>query len=102
MMHWLWMEQSELGNVGVMFDTAHAFHRCEPPTDYIYTMGANLKHVHLTDYNRTAPGTAGCDFVAIMQALDDVDYKGYVTLEKWGLLPALHIQIQLREYLWKI
>lgn len=77
----LMMEQCELPNVGVMFDTAHAFHRCEPPTDYIYTMGKNLKHIHLTDYNRQAPGTAGCDFVSIMQALKDVGYEGYVTLE---------------------
>ncbi len=75
------MEQSGLSNVGVMFDTAHAFHRCEPPTDYIYTMAEKLRNVHLTDYNRTAPGTSGCDFVAIMQALKDVNYSGYVTME---------------------
>jgi fructoselysine 3-epimerase len=75
------MEQSGLANVAVMFDTAHAMHRCEVPTDYIYQMGKHLKHIHLTDYDRKAPGTAGCDFVAIMQALKDIDYAGYVTME---------------------
>ena len=77
----LMMEQSGLSNIGCMFDTAHAFHRGEPPTDYIYNMNRQLKHIHLTDYNRQAPGTAGCDFVAIMQALKDVEYDGYVTIE---------------------
>ena len=75
------MKESALSNVSVMFDTAHAFHRCEVPSDYIYQMSSNLKHIHLTDYDRKAPGTSGCDFVAIMQALKDIDYKGYVTLE---------------------
>ncbi len=74
-------EQSGLSNVGVMFDTAHAFYRNEPPADYIYTMGKDLKHVHMTDYGRKAPGTAGCDFYPIMQALKDVGYDGYVTME---------------------
>jgi len=75
------MEEVGLDNVSVMFDTAHAFYRNEPPTDYIYRMGKDLKHIHLTDYDRKAPGTAGCDFVSIMQALKDVNYDGYVTME---------------------
>ncbi len=83
-------EQSGLDNVGVMFDTAHAFHRSEPPVDYIYTMADKLKHIHLTDYNRTAPGTSGCDFVSIMQALKDVDYKGYVTMENGFTSRGVH------------
>ncbi|SEP42043.1 sugar phosphate isomerase/epimerase family protein [Propionispora vibrioides] len=74
-------DQVGMDNVFVMFDTAHALYRNEPPTDYIYRMGNDLKHVHLTDYDRKAPGTGGCDFVAIMQALKDVDYAGYVTME---------------------
>lgn len=75
------MEQSGKKNVGVMFDTAHAFHRDEVPTDYIYQAGKSLKHIHLTDYNRGAIGAGGADFVAVLQALKDVDYQGYVTLE---------------------
>ncbi|MCC8179932.1 MAG: sugar phosphate isomerase/epimerase [Planctomycetes bacterium] len=75
------MRQVGEKNVGVMFDTAHAFYRNDPPVDYIYTMNKDLKHVHLTDYNRQAVGTAGADFVSIMQALKDVGYDGYVTME---------------------
>lgn len=75
------MHEVGMDNVSVMFDTAHAFYRNEPPTDYVYRMGKDLQHIHMTDYNRQAPGTAGCDFVSIMQALKDVDYSGYVTME---------------------
>lgn len=74
-------EQAGLDNIGCMFDTAHAFYRNEPPADYVYQLKENLKHIHLTDYNRHAPGTNGCDFVPIMQALKDINYGGYVTIE---------------------
>ena len=77
----LMMEQSGLSNVSVMFDTTHAFYRNEPSSDYIYKMGQNLKHTHFADYGRMPPGTAGADFVPIMQALKDIDYQGYITME---------------------
>lgn len=74
-------EQVDLPNIFVMFDTAHAFYRNEVPSDYIYKIDRYLKHIHVTDYNRKAPGTAGCDFVPIMQALKDINYDGYITME---------------------
>jgi fructoselysine 3-epimerase len=74
-------EQTGLDNIGIMFDTAHAFYRNEPPADYVYQIGKELTHVHVTDYDRQAPGTNGCDFLPLMQALKDIDYKGYVTME---------------------
>ncbi|GHV24563.1 sugar phosphate isomerase [Spirochaetia bacterium] len=75
------MEDIGKPNVKLMFDTTHALYRNEVPSDYVYLMDKNLKHVHMADYDRKAPGTAGCDFVAIMQALKDVGYDGYVTME---------------------
>ena len=86
----LLMEQSGLSNVFVMFDTAHVFYRNEVPSDYIYRMDRHLRHIHLTDYNRKAPGTAGCDFVPIMQALIDINYDGYVTIETGFASRAQH------------
>lgn len=75
------MRQVGKDNVFTMFDTAHALYRNEPPVDYVYTLGKTMKHVHLTDYNRQAVGSAGCDFVSVMQALKDIGYDGYVTME---------------------
>ena len=84
------MEEIGMDNVKLMFDTTHALYRNEVPSDYIYQMGKNLKHVHMADYDRKAPGTAGCDFVAIMQALKDVGYEGYVTMENGFPTRACH------------
>jgi protein FrlC len=75
------MEDIGRENVKLMFDTAHALYRNEVPSDYVYIMGSDLKHVHFTDYDRQAPGTAGCDFFPVMQALKDVGFDGYVTME---------------------
>lgn len=75
------MEDIGKENVKLMFDTTHVLYRNEVPSDYVYTMGKDLKHVHFADYNRAAPGTSGCDFFPIMQALKDINYTGYVTME---------------------
>lgn len=75
------VEESGLPNIAIMFDTAHAFFRADNPQDYAYIAGKHLKHVHLCDYNRLAPGSGGFDFLPLMQALKDIDYQGYVTME---------------------
>lgn len=77
----LMVEESGLSNVAVMFDTANAFSRIEDPADYVQTLGKKLKHVHFSDYNRLAPGSGGFDFYPVMQALKDIDYQGYITME---------------------
>jgi len=75
------MEDTGLPNVGVMFDTAHAIARNDLSSDYVYTMGKNLKHVHFADYDRFSPGMKGYDFTTVMQALKDIGFDGYVTME---------------------
>ena len=75
------MEQAGMPNVKVMFDTFHVLYRNEVPSDYIYTIGQDLKHIHLSDYNRLAPGQGGMDFMPVMQALKDINFKGYLTME---------------------
>lgn len=75
------MEDAGLPNIKLMFDIFHALYRDEVPTDYIYTMGKDLKHIHMSDYRRLAPGQGGMDFLPVMQALKDVGYDGYITME---------------------
>lgn len=75
------MEDIGKENVKLMFDTTHVLYRNEVPSDYVYLMGKDLKHVHFADYNRTAPGTGGCDFTDIMKALKKIEYDGYITME---------------------
>jgi protein FrlC len=74
------MEESGMDNVGVMFDTIHAFYRKEIPTDYVDKMGPRLVHVHFSDLNRMPPGTYN-DFTFVVDALKEVDFRGYITME---------------------
>jgi fructoselysine 3-epimerase len=76
------MREAGEANVKLMFDTIHALYRNEVPTDYVYRMGKDLRHVHLADANRDAPGPAGkVDYVGLVQALKDVGFDGYLTME---------------------
>ena len=77
----LMAQQTGLPNIGLMFDVAHALFRRETPSDYVYTAGSYLKHVHFSDSDRLAPGSGSVDFLPIMQALKDIGYQDYVTME---------------------
>lgn len=68
-------------NVGAMFDTYHTLYRNEVPTDYVYRLGKRLKHIHFADVNREPPGSGVVDYVALIQALRDVGYDGYLAME---------------------
>jgi protein FrlC len=75
------MEQVGAKNVGLMFDTQHAYYRNEVPTDYVYRMGKDLRHIHLSEFGRLPPGTGRGDFLGLVAALREIDYKGYLTME---------------------
>ncbi len=75
------MKDSGRDNVSVMFDVEHVLFRVENPTDYVARMGKDLKHIHMTDAKRVPPGDGHYDFLPLMQALKDIKYSGYVTME---------------------
>jgi fructoselysine 3-epimerase len=74
-------DDSGLPNVKVMFDTYHAIYRNEVSSDYVYEMAPHLAHVHFADLDRKPPGEGVVDWVGVMQALKDIDFKGYLTME---------------------
>jgi sugar phosphate isomerase/epimerase len=74
-------DDSGLANVKVMFDTYHALYRNEVSSDYVYEMAPHLAHVHFADIDRKPPGEGVVDWVGVMQALKDIDFKGYLTME---------------------
>jgi fructoselysine 3-epimerase len=74
-------DDSGLPNVKVMFDTYHALYRNEVSSDYVYEMAPHLAHVHFADIDRKPPGEGVVDWVGVMQALKDIDFKGYLTME---------------------
>jgi fructoselysine 3-epimerase len=75
------MRSVERDNVKVMFDTLHAIYRNEIPADYVRTMGKDLVHVHFSDSNRLLPGEGRVDWFGLMQALQECEFDGYVTME---------------------
>lgn len=75
------MREVDEPNVKLMFDTYHVLFRKEVQTDYVYQMGADLKHIHLSDSDRLAPGQGSVDFRSLFQALEDVKFDGYLTME---------------------
>jgi protein FrlC len=74
------MEEVGMTNVKVMFDCFHAFYRGEVLTDYVERMGKNLAYVHISDLNRTPPGTH-TDFRPLIKALKAINYQGYLCME---------------------
>jgi fructoselysine 3-epimerase len=75
------MEEVNKPNVKLMFDTFHTLYRKEPSSDYIYRMGKNLRHMHISDNNRLPPGQGRGDFISVINSLKDIDFDGYLTME---------------------
>jgi len=79
------MNEVGLSNVGVMGDTFHMNIEERDMADAYRQAGKHLRHVHLADSDRAAPGQGHIDFLPILRALKEMDYQGYVAFE---LLPA--------------
>jgi len=78
-------KEVNLPNVGVMGDLFHMCMEEEDISQAIINTGKYLTHIHFADSNRAAPGKGHLDFVPILKALKQIDYKGYIVFE---ILPA--------------
>ena len=76
----LWRE-TDLPNGGVMADTYHMNIEERSLPQAIRETGELLNHVHLSDSNRAAPGQGHIDLGSVLQALMDINYRGYLTFE---------------------
>ena len=65
-------------NMGLLFDTFHMNIEEVSLADAILAAGERLYHVHLVDSNRLAPGMGHIDFAAIIAALRQTGYRGYL------------------------
>lgn len=89
-------------NVKLMFDTFHVLYRREVLSDYVYEMGTDLAHIHISDNDRLPPGEGRGDFPGLIDALLDVGFDGYLTMEtgfhERGIEPDKDARVSL-EYL---
>ena len=47
-----------------------------------------MKHYHANDENLNGPGFGDVDFAPIFEALKDIDYQGYVSVEVFNFDPG--------------
>lgn len=73
--------------LGLNFDIGHAYCVNEEPADWIGRMALHTRHYHVEDiaasreHRHLVPGTGVIDFSAVLRALGETDYEGWVTVE---------------------
>ena len=73
----------EIGSPAVqtMFDTHNAVDEEDEHASLIRKYQAFIRHVHVNETDGREPGMSDYDFAAVLQALADVRYTGWVSLE---------------------
>jgi D-psicose/D-tagatose/L-ribulose 3-epimerase len=73
-----------------MYDTFHANIEEKSPAEAIRTAAPNMALVHISENDRSTPGTGNVPWTATFDALREVNYNGWLVVEAFGLaLPAL-------------
>lgn len=71
-------------NVGILFDTFHANIEEKDIADGYRRCGKYLKHVHTCENDRGTPGSGHVEWTEVFQALRDLQYNGWLTIESFG------------------
>jgi len=80
-------EEIDLPNVGVILDTYSGLRTEASLPEAIRETGERLFHYHCNDFNARAPGYGDTDFRPIMEALVEIDYQGYCSIEVFDFEP---------------
>lgn len=75
------VKQIDSPAVQTMFDTHNAVAETTPHRDLIRKHHRYISHVHINEMDGRHPGTGSYDFAPVLQALRDVSYEGWVSLE---------------------
>ncbi len=70
--------------VGILFDTFHANIEEKDIAEGYRKIGKHLKHVHTCENDRGIPGSGHVEWSSVFQALRDLKYDGWLTIESFG------------------
>lgn len=77
-------------NVGILYDTFHANIEEKDITQAITTYGHLINHVHISENDRSTPGSGQVRWQETFAALASINYNGTYAVEAFGLnLPEL-------------
>jgi len=71
-------------NVGILFDTFHANIEEKSIAAGYRAVARHLKHVHTCENDRGTPGSGHVEWKEVFQALRDIRYDGWLTIESFG------------------
>jgi D-psicose/D-tagatose/L-ribulose 3-epimerase len=71
-------------NVRLHFDTFHANIEEKHPAESLGAVARELGHVHISENDRGIPGTGHVDWGAVLKALKQMDYQGWLTIESFA------------------
>ena len=74
-------------NLGVLLDFFHVNIEDGPVPETILVAGDKLRHVHLADSNRQAPGTGHIDWVQTVRAFNTIGFDGYLSVDSVPIKP---------------
>lgn len=77
-------DQVDMPNFGYLYDTHHAHIEEKDITAAITTGGSAIKHVHISENDRGAPGSGLVDFDTNFAALKKIGYDGWMTTEAFS------------------
>ena len=74
-------------HIGLNFDIGHFYCVNEDPAALVYELADYIRHFHLADiagnrvHNHLIPGKGSINFRPVFDAMDDIGYRGFVTVE---------------------
>lgn len=68
-------------NLGLNLDTYHMFREDSDPIASLHEAAEVVWHIHFSDSNRRWLGSANIPFERVIAALDEICYRGFVSLE---------------------
>ena len=81
------MRNLSSNHVRLNFDIGHFFCVNEDPAELVYELSDSIGHFHLADiasdrmHNHLIPGRGSIDFDRVFDAMDNIGYDGFVTVE---------------------